>query len=447
MTSIEKWKFGSWKELESDPGLFTLLVEEFGCQGVEVEEVYDLDALDYHSGDVFGLIFLFKWGNDNSSQASRSNSRRRGTGQKLPEVESTNGSAVNFDTKITNELFFAHQLIPNSCASHALLSVLLNCSEKVKLGDFLVDLKSKLCNIDDPEIRGYALGNLPELAMKHNRFACHEPPCVSDLSGSSTTSTLATGETFHYCCYVPHHGKLYELDGLKAWPINHGETGSHWLEKAKSVISGRIARARDKEQGCHDIRYNLMSVVPSKKILISHKLGKLKKLLQESLQTLNEIECSDGFTQKEHIVQLQTELSETITNSPLALSSVPKKKVKKEIETNGTKKSLKDILSNISVSGMKCQESSNVAGYFEFLRRKKQEYHSLRINFLDEEKKHLRYERDAERRSHDYGKFFQKFLEILQHNGSLQTVIELQQTIPQKQTTSRPRKKSKKAEN
>jgi len=47
---------------------------------------------------------------------------------------------------------------------------------------------------------------------------------------------------------------------------------------------------------------------------------------------------------------------------------------------------------------MKSKESSNVAGYFEFLRRKKQEYHSLRINFLDEEKKHLRYERDAERR-------------------------------------------------
>ena len=25
MAAIEKWKFGTWKELESDPGLFTLL--------------------------------------------------------------------------------------------------------------------------------------------------------------------------------------------------------------------------------------------------------------------------------------------------------------------------------------------------------------------------------------------------------------------------------------
>ena len=62
-------------------------------------------------------------------------------------------------------------------------------------------------------------------------------------------SLKATGETFHYCCYVPQDGSLYELDGLKAWPINHGKTGTHWLEKAKSVISGRIEKAFQKDPG------------------------------------------------------------------------------------------------------------------------------------------------------------------------------------------------------
>ena len=32
----------AWLELESDPGLFTLLVEDFGVKGVQVEEIYDL---------------------------------------------------------------------------------------------------------------------------------------------------------------------------------------------------------------------------------------------------------------------------------------------------------------------------------------------------------------------------------------------------------------------
>lgn len=31
-----------WLELESDPGLFTLLLEDFGVEGVQVDEIYDL---------------------------------------------------------------------------------------------------------------------------------------------------------------------------------------------------------------------------------------------------------------------------------------------------------------------------------------------------------------------------------------------------------------------
>ena len=47
-------------------------------KGVEVEEVYDLDSLELHSGDVYGLIFLFKWASNPTPQPGRSNSRRRG---------------------------------------------------------------------------------------------------------------------------------------------------------------------------------------------------------------------------------------------------------------------------------------------------------------------------------------------------------------------------------
>lgn len=48
-----------WLELESDPGLFTLLVDDFGVKGVQVEEIYDLnkDITDL----VYGFIFLFRW--------------------------------------------------------------------------------------------------------------------------------------------------------------------------------------------------------------------------------------------------------------------------------------------------------------------------------------------------------------------------------------------------
>lgn len=48
-----------WLELESDPGLFTLLLADFGVNGAQVEEVYDLSRpID---GPVYGFIFLFRW--------------------------------------------------------------------------------------------------------------------------------------------------------------------------------------------------------------------------------------------------------------------------------------------------------------------------------------------------------------------------------------------------
>ena len=49
-----------WQELESDPGVFTLLLEDFGVSGVQVEEIYDLSKPVSVSQKVYGFIFLFK---------------------------------------------------------------------------------------------------------------------------------------------------------------------------------------------------------------------------------------------------------------------------------------------------------------------------------------------------------------------------------------------------
>ena len=45
MTSRKKDLYNladGWLELESDPGLFTLLLEDMGVEGTQVEEIYDL---------------------------------------------------------------------------------------------------------------------------------------------------------------------------------------------------------------------------------------------------------------------------------------------------------------------------------------------------------------------------------------------------------------------
>ncbi|GFY55470.1 ubiquitin carboxyl-terminal hydrolase BAP1 [Trichonephila inaurata madagascariensis] len=256
-----------WLELESDPGLFTLLLEDFGVRGVQVEEVYDLQKTI--EGPVFGFIFLFKW-------IEERRSRRKVTASEESFVE---------DEETINSIFFAQQMVPNSCATHALLSVLLNCP-KIYLGPTLARLKEHTSNMN-PENKGYAIGNTPELARAHNSHAKPEPRNLHEKShGISTGRTV---EAFHFVSYVPIGGRLFELDGLKPYPIDHGPCGEDdWTEKFRLVMTERLGIATGGEP-YHDIRFNLMAVVPDRRIAYEHKLRTLKTNRQIVLEALQQL--------------------------------------------------------------------------------------------------------------------------------------------------------------
>jgi len=259
--------FRSWIELESDPGLFTLLVYDFGVKGVEVEEIYDLSTqMEKH---VFGLIFLFKW------------TEERKTRRKAVVLEETFA-----DEKVENEMFFAQQIIPNSCASHALLSVLLNVPD-VSLGYTLKQLRDS-CKGFDSESKGYAIGNFWNLSVAHNNHGRAEQRWSTDRTKNLTA--VRSMEAFHYVSYIPYKGRLLELDGLKAHPIDHGPwlNNENWTDKARRVIQDRIAFATGGELS-HDIRYNLMAVVPEQRHLFKDKIDILrhnKKVLIEVFKNL-----------------------------------------------------------------------------------------------------------------------------------------------------------------
>lgn len=258
-----------WLELESDPGLFTLLVEDFGIKGVQVEEIYDLQSKC--QSPVYGFIFLFKW-------IEERRSRRK--------VSTLVDETSVIDEEIVNDMFFAHQLIPNSCATHALLSVLLNCSG-VELGITLSRMRAFTKGFG-PESKGYAIGNAPELAKAHNSHARPEPRHLPEKQNG--ISAVRTMEAFHFVSYVPIKDRLFELDGLKAYPIDHGPWGEEeeWTDKARRVIMERIGLATAGEP-YHDIRFNLMAVVPDRRIKYESKLEILKRNRQTVLEGLQQL--------------------------------------------------------------------------------------------------------------------------------------------------------------
>ena len=50
---------------------------------------------------------------------------------------------------------------------------------------------------------------------------------LPDSKPGNTLSTAKAGETFHFVSYIPINGRLFELDGLKPYPIDHGTVAVH----------------------------------------------------------------------------------------------------------------------------------------------------------------------------------------------------------------------------
>ncbi|CAH8572834.1 unnamed protein product [Dicrocoelium dendriticum] len=246
---------GDWCLIESDPGVFTELIKGFGAKGLECDEVYDLKETDSVS-DAFGLIFLFKWdGKKNSEETYVEDARTRG-------------------------LFFAKQVITNACATQAIINILLNIDEsKFELGETLKQFKTFVADFDST-MKGAALSNSDQIRAVHNSFSSFQ---IFEFTGKRSRPGE---EVYHFVGYLPVGGVLYELDGLKDGPIDHGKIpeGISWLNFARPLLEERM-------QKCVDGNFNLMAVVPQRLSIYERQLAQLKASTKDkSSELIRELE-------------------------------------------------------------------------------------------------------------------------------------------------------------
>ncbi|KAJ2362883.1 hypothetical protein IW150_006886, partial [Coemansia sp. RSA 2607] len=261
----------NWCLIESDPGVFTELIQSMGVRDVQVEELISLDSAAVRELEpVYGLIFLFKWQSGGSS----------------PHKEGENNA------QDTSDVYFAQQVVPNACATQAILSVLLNRSE-IDLGPMLRDFREFSAELP-PDMRGLALSNSDALRTAHNAFVGPDA-FLSEQSGRPATES---DDVFHFVSYVPVGGRLYELDGLRPGPVDHGATDD-WVARAAEVIQARMA-----EFGA-ELRFSLMAVVGDRRAALGKRVSSIDASIARLLTQLERLRLDAGGAKRE---QLQSQI-------------------------------------------------------------------------------------------------------------------------------------------
>jgi Ubiquitin carboxyl-terminal hydrolase, family 1 len=97
------------------------------------------------------------------------------------------------------------QVIPNACATQAILSVLLNAGDKLQLGSTLSDFLSFTRDFP-PDLKGLAISNSDQIRTVHNGFS-RQDPFVHEKSDEQEEDK----EAYHFIAYLPHKGKVSML--------------------------------------------------------------------------------------------------------------------------------------------------------------------------------------------------------------------------------------------
>ena len=112
------------------------------------------------------------------------------------------------------------------------MSILMNRPE-IEIGSELTNLRGFSQGLPSKD-KGHAIGNSEKIRVAHNSFTRQDPFVMDE---EDKPATKDSEDVFHFISFVPHKNTLYELDGLQAGPISHGECSDDtWLALAREQI-------------------------------------------------------------------------------------------------------------------------------------------------------------------------------------------------------------------
>ena len=155
--------------------------------------------------------------------------------------------------QIINLSVISQQTVQNACSTIGILHAIGNAITQgvsVKEGSYLDGFlkRTKEGSMSPDEIAA-ALENDSHLSSMHEEATRH---------GQSSRPDAEEEVTTHFVCFSEVDGDLYELDGRKSFPINHGPIQSNLLKEATRVI-----RCGFMDKDPEELRFTILALAKS----------------------------------------------------------------------------------------------------------------------------------------------------------------------------------------
>ncbi|CAG4977330.1 unnamed protein product [Colias eurytheme] len=218
--------------MESNPEVMNKYLQKLGVSSKwKMVDVLGLekDALQWVPRPVLAVLLLFPLSESYEQHRSQEEIELRSKAQEV------------------NDVFHLRQVLSNVCGTIALVHSVANNAHTIEIEEgplkrFLNDAKGL-----DAAAKGALLENSAALLDAYK-----------DLVGGGNDETDVNEASNHFVTFIHKDGKLFELDGRKSFPIEHGATTPEtFLEDAAKICREFIAREPD------NIGFNVIALVSS----------------------------------------------------------------------------------------------------------------------------------------------------------------------------------------
>lgn len=194
-----------WIPMESNPEVMNSFLRKIGVKPhINVVDVlgFDDELLNMIEGKVEGLLLCY------------------------PMKGPTNNTV---DEAAKKKLYFISQTIRNACATMALIHLLANqCTDSDFEPNSSIKEFIKESQQLEPEVKANKFEKCQTIASAHES---------ASVAGQTEAPAASESVEYHFISIIHVNGTIYEMDGRKNGPINHGPTTQeNFLKDAIKVV-------------------------------------------------------------------------------------------------------------------------------------------------------------------------------------------------------------------